>query len=100
MSTDSFCPTDWTYYKDHCYRIFNSDDAINWIDAEYSCNEEGDGDGHLASIRDDQDMEFIHSLIVRSLGSSATPPIKAFIGEHLEVYQTVCCKNIQNKSFT
>ncbi|XP_072017119.1 uncharacterized protein [Amphiura filiformis] len=73
----TFCPNSWTYFKDNCYRVFDNNTLLSWTNAEDKCNDEG---AHLTSIRDGEDMEFIHSLVVGSLGSSATPPIKTFIG--------------------
>ena len=75
---DTYCPSNWTYFKDHCYKVIHHRHLLSWTDAEHYCNEKH---AHLTSIRDREDMEFIHSLIISNLGSSATPPIKVFIGK-------------------
>ena len=43
---------------------------------------------HLTSIRDQQDIEFIHSLIVESLRSNENPPFKTYIGKSLTTPKT------------
>ena len=71
------CPKNWTLFKDNCYSLASSKNAINWIAAEDRCKEE---DAHLVSIRDSEDMEFIHSLVVGSLGRYINQPLKIYIG--------------------
>ena len=50
---------------------------ISWIEAEDRCRLE---DAHLVSIRDEEDMDFVHSLIIRSLTEGDTPPLNIYIG--------------------
>ena len=47
-----------------CYKFFRQDTLMRWTAAEESCASKYGG--HLVSIRDIDDMNFIHSLIVRN----------------------------------
>ena len=77
-NTDHTCPESWSYFKGHCYNIIKSDDMIRWVDAEYRCENLG---AHLVSIRDYEDMEFLHSLLIESLDEGSQPPYSVFIGK-------------------
>ena len=59
-----------------CYRFFRRNTTLRWTSAENSCREPG---GHLVSIRDKEDMDFIHSLIIDNGPSRAS---KIYIGEY------------------
>ncbi|XP_072020990.1 uncharacterized protein [Amphiura filiformis] len=77
---DHFCPSGWKFFKDNCYLVVTSSTVLRWNDAESQCVDEG---AHLVSIRDTEDMEFIYSLVVGGLASSASPPFKVYIGEQV-----------------
>lgn len=50
---------DWQTYKTYCYKYFGV--SKTWMDAEVACQSYG---GHLASIADQQENDFIVSLII------------------------------------
>ncbi|KAM9835261.1 uncharacterized protein ACBT44_016878 [Syngnathus typhle] len=50
----SVCPTGWQEYSNHCY--FFGTDNLDWDKAEDYCVSKG---GHLASIRDQQEQEWL-----------------------------------------
>ena len=60
-----------------CYRFFRGNTTLRWTSAEKSCEHEHGG--HLVSIRDKEDMDFIHSLIIDNGPSRAS---KIYIGEY------------------
>ena len=74
---DPVCPNKWTDFKGNCYRVMERPAFISWIEAEDRCRLE---DAHLVSIRDEEDMDFVHSLIIRSLTKGDTPPLNIYIG--------------------
>ena len=76
--SDEHCPKLWTAFKGNCYHVSSSNISLNWLEAEEQCLSE---DAHLVSIRDSDDMEFIHSIIVDQLESLVVPPIKTYIGK-------------------
>ncbi|XP_072021058.1 uncharacterized protein [Amphiura filiformis] len=71
------CPIDWSYFRGNCHRLMYSENYINWVHAEENCMEY---DAHLVSIRDRDDMEFIHSLIVDNLERHVSLPLRTYIG--------------------
>ena len=79
-SQDHVCPEFWKHFSDNCYIVKDSVD-LSWDDAEERCRNEA---AHLVSIRSQEDMDFIHSLII-TLKEHATPPLNVFIGK-LYVY--------------
>ncbi|XP_077196601.1 C-type lectin lectoxin-Thr1-like isoform X1 [Paroedura picta] len=52
------CQKDWTFYKGHCYGLFNK--KLMWSDAEYECQKLG---GHLASIHFPEEMSHLSQYI-------------------------------------
>ncbi|XP_077196633.1 C-type lectin lectoxin-Thr1-like [Paroedura picta] len=52
------CQTDWTFYKGHCYGLFN--EKLTWTDAETECRNLG---GHLASIHSQEEMSHLSQYI-------------------------------------
>ena len=77
--SEYLCSNNWTLYENNCYQLFSSGEALNWMSAEERCLE---SDGHLVSIRNSDDMEFIHSLIVGNLGRFVAKPLRTYIGKH------------------
>ncbi|XP_072043070.1 uncharacterized protein [Amphiura filiformis] len=71
------CQEGWSYFKGSCYVVVDNANTLSWFNAEEMCQEEG---AHLVSIRDEQDMDFVHSLIINSLQDHVTPPLNIFIG--------------------
>ena len=76
------CSNNWTLHENNCYRLFSSEEALNWMSAEERCFE---SDAHLVSIRNSDDMEFIHSLIVGDLGRFVAKPLRTYIGKYYNV---------------
>ena len=66
--------------------VANNFEYLSWYDAEERCSAEG---AHLVSIRDDKDMNFIHSLIISSVQVQTAPPVNIFIGKYLKVLLSV-----------
>ncbi|XP_037128081.1 galectin-4-like [Syngnathus acus] len=58
----SMCPTGWQDYNNHCY--FFGTDSRCWTQAEDYCVSKG---GHLASIRDQQEQDWLTQRTVKSL---------------------------------
>ena len=75
---EHLCPENWKHFNDNCYIVKDNVNFLSWYDAEERCLNE---DAHLVSIRDKEDMDFIHSLIIKSLKEHATPPLNVFIGK-------------------
>ena len=67
----------WEYFNDACYHVVERSTALSWQEAEGSCTELANG-AHLASIRDLQDAEFIHFMIVSKW---AKPQADLYIGK-------------------
>ncbi len=72
------CQKDWSYFRGNCYIVVDNIDPLSWFDAEELCRQQ---DSNLVSIRDEQDMDFIHSLIITSFKDDASPPLHVFIGK-------------------
>ena len=64
-------------WKDTCYKFIRQDRPLRWTAAEENCI--NDYSGHLVSIRDVEDMNFVHSLILEN-GSSRSSNI--YIGKY------------------
>ncbi|CAN7979977.1 unnamed protein product, partial [Ixodes pacificus] len=55
------CPTNWKFYNDHCYNMYEETDPLQWYEAEAKCGALGKGrSGHLVSILDEKEMAIIH----------------------------------------
>ncbi|XP_041482732.1 uncharacterized protein LOC121429653 isoform X2 [Lytechinus variegatus] len=55
------CPDGWVVFKGSCYRLIISHEALTWNEAELVCQESLGG--HLVSIRDEDEMIFLHYMI-------------------------------------
>ncbi|XP_054593303.1 galactose-specific lectin nattectin-like [Nothobranchius furzeri] len=60
-----FCPFGWTQYGGHCYQFQNQ--QLEWADAETFCKRHG---GHLTSIQDTDQYNFIRELIFKGAGTN------------------------------
>uniref|UniRef100_A0A194AS16 C-type lectin 6c n=1 Tax=Sistrurus miliarius barbouri TaxID=8759 RepID=A0A194AS16_SISMB len=54
--TGADCPSGWSSYDQHCYRVFKQ--LKTWDDAERFCSEQAEG-GHLVSIESDGEAAFV-----------------------------------------
>ena len=73
LISGNICDDGWSHNKGNCFKIFKMDEKIRWITAEEHCVNK---DGHLASIRDQREMRFVHQLLV-----SDKALIDTYIGE-------------------
>ncbi|XP_039174600.1 C-type lectin lectoxin-Lei1-like isoform X4 [Crotalus tigris] len=69
---DSDCPSGWSFFDQHCYRVFKQ--RMTWADAERSCSRKAEG-GHLASIQ-----SLAESAYVAQLASSPPRLSNVWIG--------------------
>nr|AMB36339.1 C-type lectin snaclec-2 [Vipera ammodytes ammodytes] len=58
--TGADCPSDWSSYEGHCYKVFKEE--MNWEDAEKFCTEQASG-GHLLSLKSTEEVDFMTSLV-------------------------------------
>nr|P0DJC9.1 RecName: Full=Snaclec aspercetin subunit beta [Bothrops asper] len=58
------CPSDWSSYEGHCYRVFKP--PKDWADAERFCSQQAKG-GHLVSIERFGREDFVSNLITKNL---------------------------------
>ncbi|XP_041486068.1 G-protein coupled receptor GRL101-like [Lytechinus variegatus] len=76
------CEDEWEIFQGSCYNLFRNSEDITWKDAEAKCKDE---QGHLVSIRDEDEMTFIHFMISSTELNSTE--INAYIGlGNREVY--------------
>ena len=61
--TDQQCLDTWTGFNGNCYRFFKAGKFIQWAQAEEACLAYK---AHLASIRDGDDMKFIHWMLIEN----------------------------------
>nr|O93426.1 RecName: Full=Snaclec convulxin subunit alpha; Short=CVX-alpha; Flags: Precursor [Crotalus durissus terrificus]AAQ11363.1 convulxin subunit a [Crotalus durissus terrificus]CAA76181.1 convulxin alpha [Crotalus durissus terrificus] len=61
------CPSDWYYYDQHCYRIFNEE--MNWEDAEWFCTKQAKG-AHLVSIKSAKEADFVAWMVTQNIEES------------------------------
>uniref|UniRef100_T1DEG5 Lectin_beta-CohLL-1 n=2 Tax=Crotalus helleri TaxID=8741 RepID=T1DEG5_CROHE len=57
--TGADCPSDWSSYEGHCYRVFKQ--RMTWDDAEQFCTEQHKG-SHLASFHSSEEVDFVISM--------------------------------------
>ncbi|KAL7979790.1 hypothetical protein Chor_008128, partial [Crotalus horridus] len=69
---DSDCPSGWSFFQQHCYRVFKQ--LKTWQAAERSCSRKAE-DGHLASIQ-----SLAESAYVAQLASSPPRLSSVWIG--------------------
>ena len=50
----------WHGFRENCYSVINKQMGVTWIEGEKECQSFG---GHLVSIADISEMEFIHYLV-------------------------------------
>uniref|UniRef100_A0A1L8D672 BATXCTL2 n=1 Tax=Bothrops atrox TaxID=8725 RepID=A0A1L8D672_BOTAT len=62
--TAADCPSDWSSYEGHCYRVFN--EPKNWADAENFCTQQQTG-GHLVSFQSKEEADFVLKLVQQSM---------------------------------
>ncbi|XP_030851304.1 bone morphogenetic protein 1-like [Strongylocentrotus purpuratus] len=55
------CSDGWDVFHGSCYRLFINSEASTWNEAELVCQE--NPKGHLVSIRDQDEMVFLHYMI-------------------------------------
>ncbi|XP_071479554.1 uncharacterized protein [Diadema antillarum] len=73
--TGESCPSGWDHFLHSCYRLSSLTHSVTWNEAELlSQDDEG---GHLVSIRDNDEMTFLHYMISTQWQSSAT---RTYIG--------------------
>ncbi|XP_072165322.1 uncharacterized protein [Diadema setosum] len=69
------CPSGWNHFLHSCYRLSSLTHSVTWNEAELLCQD--DEGGHLVSIRDNDEMTFLHYMISTQWQSSAT---RTYIG--------------------
>ena len=74
-NTGDTCPEDWNLWSGNCYKFVRENEPIKWTSAEESCKLLG---GHLASISDENEMNFIQSLLIEN---EAARWSKCYIGK-------------------
>uniref|UniRef100_A0A194ATV5 C-type lectin 14a n=1 Tax=Sistrurus miliarius barbouri TaxID=8759 RepID=A0A194ATV5_SISMB len=57
--TGADCPSDWSSYEGHCYRVFQQ--RMNWEDAEKFCAQQRK-ESHLVSFRSSEEVDFLVSI--------------------------------------
>uniref|UniRef100_A0A6B2F7N8 C-type lectin domain-containing protein n=1 Tax=Bothriechis nubestris TaxID=1766655 RepID=A0A6B2F7N8_9SAUR len=57
--TGADCPSGWSSYEGHCYRVF--EEEMNWADAENVCTQQHTG-GHLVSFHSTEEADFVVQL--------------------------------------
>lgn len=76
------CRDFWTSFRGHCYQYFE-DKKVPWHIAEHRCNAVATSDqqGHLVSIHDEEEDQFVASLTAKSSDRAKRgPPV--WIGLH------------------
>ncbi|XP_071496666.1 uncharacterized protein [Diadema antillarum] len=68
--TGESCPSGWDHFLHSCYRLSSLTHSVTWNEAELLCQD--DEGGHLVSIRDNDEMTFLHYMISTQWQSSAT----------------------------
>uniref|UniRef100_A0A1L8D697 BATXCTL33 n=1 Tax=Bothrops atrox TaxID=8725 RepID=A0A1L8D697_BOTAT len=58
--TAADCPSGWSSYEGHCYKLFQK--KMNWADAERFCSEQAKG-GHLVSIESQEEAAFVAEVV-------------------------------------
>nr|D1MGU1.1 RecName: Full=Snaclec jerdonibitin subunit beta; AltName: Full=TJ-GPIb-bp subunit beta; Flags: Precursor [Protobothrops jerdonii]ACZ34294.1 TJ-GPIb-bp beta chain [Protobothrops jerdonii] len=56
--TGADCPSDWSSYEGHCYRVFQQ--QMNWADAEKFCTQQRK-ESHLVSFESSEEVDFVVS---------------------------------------
>ncbi|KAG5858201.1 venom C-type lectin precursor [Bothrops jararaca] len=59
------CPSDWSPYGGHCYKLFKQ--RMNWADAENLCAQQRK-ESHLVSFHSSEEVDFLVSLTFPILG--------------------------------
>ncbi len=62
LNSDFSCNAGWDLFNRHCYKVFFHDTLLTWIDSEDLCNQFENG--HLVSIRDEDEMLYVHLLLL------------------------------------
>lgn len=65
-ANQSECLEGWIPFQSSCYDVF-SVTSLTWLESEAACVKEG---GHLVSINDMAEMDFIYSLVIKAVDSS------------------------------
>lgn len=68
------CQENWYGFGENCYSVQQTEAGVSWNEAEKGCQSLG---GHLVSIADQSEMDFIHYLITVVAPGFGN---KAFIG--------------------
>uniref|UniRef100_A0A194AS88 C-type lectin 2 n=1 Tax=Sistrurus miliarius barbouri TaxID=8759 RepID=A0A194AS88_SISMB len=58
------CPSDWSSYRQYCYKFFQQE--MTWEAAERFCSEQAEG-GHLVSIESDGEAAFVAELVPENI---------------------------------
>lgn len=76
------CRDYWVSFRGHCYRHFNTK-PVEWHIAEHACSSTTISGmlGHLVSIEDDAEDQFVASITAKSTSRKAKGPV-AWIGLH------------------
>lgn len=69
------CEENWYGFKNSCYGMQRKTFGLTWIEAESECRVKG---GHLVSIADQSEMEFMHYLV--TVQSNDSSDNRAYIG--------------------
>ena len=69
---------EWTVHDAYCYSVVKHNTKISWSEARRHCENTGQG-SHLASIRSQADMDFVHKLLVDAFVQ--TNETKTYIGK-------------------
>nr|Q9YI92.1 RecName: Full=Snaclec mamushigin subunit beta; Flags: Precursor [Gloydius blomhoffii]BAA34425.1 mamushigin beta [Gloydius blomhoffii] len=57
--TGADCPSDWSSYEGHCYRVFQKE--MTWEDAEKFCTQQRK-ESHLVSFHSSEEVDFVVSM--------------------------------------
>ena len=60
---DHLCLEGWKHWNDYCYKFIREENSIRWTKAEENCKHLG---GHLVSIENKDEDNFIHSLMIEN----------------------------------
>uniref|UniRef100_A0A098LY96 C-type lectin n=1 Tax=Opheodrys aestivus TaxID=186591 RepID=A0A098LY96_9SAUR len=63
-AADPLCPFGWSFYNEHCYKVFKK--LKNWNSAENFCRHQEEG-GHLASIHSLAEATYVANLVSRNV---------------------------------
>ena len=85
----STCPDGWDVFKGSCYSLYINPEVLTWNEAELLCQESHEG--HLVSIRDQDEMVFLHYMISSQWEGTET---ETYIGKYLHLEERPLSYNL------